>query len=499
MTIGAKLGRHASDNPDGAAIVCDDEIITRRDLDHLVSMLALKLAALDDDVRAVALHLPNGPAFVPLFLAIARAGFEAQVLDPAWPPSRTQAVLALLDPALLITTDDAIHHRRRIMLDRHAQRFDAAAQGLDGLVRTTRANLPAVDDLAPFYVGFTSGSTGAPKGYRRHHRSWTKSFEADAVEFGIHDNDILLAPGAMTHSLFLYAAMHAMHIGATLLMSTSFRPDRAIALAIKHQASVIYGVPTHFRLMVNAMQDAGIEPFNTPRWLLSSGAKLNADESARMKVAFPQARIAEFYGASELSFIAVRKEGDGAPATSVGKPFSSVNISIRDDAGRALAAGETGHVFVESPLVFMDYATGVGSHLLRFGDAMSIGDVGSFDAQGFLHLSGRANRMIVSSGKNIYPEEIETVLQAHPAVSAAAVFAAPDDDRGERLVALLSFAPGAALTQAEIIAHCRRLLPLPNIPRIYLKAREWYTTGSGKTDFPAMAALMQATAMERIP
>ena len=499
MTIGAELGRHAADNPDGAAIVCDDEIITWLDLDHLVSTLALKLAALDDDVRAVALHLPNGPAFVPLFLAIARAGLEAQVLDPAWPPSRTQSVLALLGPALLVTTDPAIHHRRRIVLDRHDQQFDAAAQGLDELVPVGRTSLPAVDGPAPFYVGFTSGSTGAPKGYRRHHRSWTKSFEADAVEFGIHRSDILLAPGAMTHSLFLYAAMHAMHIGATLLMSTTFRPDRAIALAIKHKASVIYGVPTHFRLMVSAMQDTGMEPLRAPRWLLSSGAKLNADESARMKIIFPQARIAEFYGASELSFIAVRKEGDGAPATSVGKPFSSVSVSIRDEAGRPLAAGEAGHVFVESPLVFMDYATGVGSHLLRFGDAISVGDVGAFDAQGFLHLSGRANRMILSSGKNIYPEEIETVLQTHPAIEAAAVFATPDDDRGERLVALLSFAPDAALTQAEIIAHCRRLLPLPNIPRIYLKAPEWRTTGSGKTDFPAMAALMQATPMERIP
>jgi len=498
MTIGATLSRHAADNPLGSAIVCDDDIISLRDLDRLVSMLALRLATLSDDTRAVALHLPNGPAFVPLFLAIARAGLEAQVLDPAWPPARTQSVLALLDPALLVTTDPDVRHRRRIVLDRRDLRFDAAAQGLSDLASAPLATLPDVGDLAPFYVGFTSGSTGAPKGYRRHHRSWIRSFEADAAEFGIDRGDILLAPGSMTHSLFLYAAMHAMHIGATLVMSATFRPDRAVALAARHKASVVYGVPTHFRLMVTAMQDACRQPLLSPRWLLSSGAKLDASETARMKTAFPRARIAEFYGASELSFIAVRKEGDGAPATSVGKPFASVTVSIRDDAGNPLKTGETGHVFVESPLVFMDYATGVGSHLLRFGDAISVGDVGSFDELGFLHLSGRANRMIVSSGRNIYPEEIETVLQAHPAVAAAAVFAAPDDDRGERLVALLAFAREAAVTQAEIIAHCRRSLPLSSIPRVYLKAREWRTTGSGKTDFAAMAGLMHTAAMERI-
>jgi long-chain acyl-CoA synthetase len=498
MTIGATLARHASDNPLGVAIVCDDADISWRDLDRLVSALALQLASLDDEARPVALHFSNCPAFVPLFLAISRAGREAQVLDPAWPPSTTKSILASLDPALVITADPNIRHHRRIVLDKHDLRFDAAAHSLDGIAPAPLATLSAVDDLAPFYVGFTSGSTGAPKGYRRHHRSWIKSFDADAVEFGISGDDVLLAPGALTHSLFLYAAMHAMHIGATFVMSTAFRPDRAVELATKHKASVLYGVPTHFRLMVTTMQDTGAKLLPSPRWLLSSGAKLNAGEAERMRTAFPQARIAEFYGASELSFIAVRKEGDGAPASSVGRPFASVNVSIRDDAGNLLPAGEAGHVFVESPLVFMDYATGVGSHLLRFGDAISVGDVGFFDAQGFLHLSGRANRMILSSGKNIYPEEIETVLQAHPAVTAAAVFAAPDDDRGERLVALLLLAPDAALTQSQIIAHCRRLLPLPNIPRIYLKAEEWRTTGSGKTDFSAMAALTTTTSMERI-
>jgi long-chain acyl-CoA synthetase len=498
MTIGATLKRHASDNPLDVAIVCDDAVISWRDLDRLVTAQAQQLASLDNEARPIALHLPNGPAFVPLFLAIACAGREAQVLDPGWPLSTTQSVLALLDPALVITTDPNIRHHRRIVLDKHDLRFDAAAQGLNDVAPTSRATLADIDDLSPFYVGFTSGSTGAPKGYRRHHRSWIKSFDADAVEFGIDSGDILLAPGAMTHSLFLYAAMHAMHIGATLVMSSVFRPDRAVELATKHKASVLYGVPTHFRLMVTATQDAGTEPLSSPRWLLSSGAKLNAGEAERMKTAFPQARIGEFYGASELSFIAVRKEGDGAPATSAGRPFASVNVSIRDDAGNILSVGEAGHVFVESPLVFMDYATGVGSHLLRFGDAVSVGDIGFFDAQGFLHLSGRANRMILSSGKNIYPEEIETVLQAHPAIAAAAVFAGLDDDRGERLVALLLFAPDAALTQSQIIAHCRKHLPLPNIPRIYLKAQEWRTTGSGKTDFSAMAALMTTSSMERI-
>ena len=497
MIVGARLPHHAATTPSGVALVCDAERVTWRDLDRLVQALALRMLSLER-ARPVALHMPNSPAFVPLFLAIVRAGREAQVLDPAWPPATTHSILAMLDPALLVTTDPRVRHARRVVLDKRAMRLDAVAQAVDGVAPVQAGTLPDVDDLTPFYVGFTSGSTGAPKGYRRHHRSWIRSFAADAVEFGVAADDVILAPGAMTHSLFLYAAMHAMHVGATLVMSAAFHPGRAVALAAQHDASVIYGVPTHFRLMAAAMQDTGAPPLAAPRWLLSSGAKLNGEDASRLKAAFPEARIAEFYGASELSFIAVRKEGDSAPPASVGRPFTSVKVSIRDAAGDVMPTGCVGHVFVESPLVFMDYATGAGGRMWRSGDAISVGDVGFFDEQGFLHLSGRADRMIVSSGRNIYPEAIETVLEAHPAVAGAAILATPDDDRGERLVALLLFAPGVRLTQSEIIAHCRGRLPLSSIPRTYLQTETWPMTGSGKTDFPALAASMNTSSLKRI-
>ena len=103
----------------------------------------------------------------------------------------------------------------------------------------------------------------------------------------------------------------------------------------------------------------------------------------------------------------VAKPDEGAPEASVGRAFSGAVVTIRDRAGRPLPVGKTGFVFVESPFLFMNYACEDASDLLRHGDAMSVGDIGFLDPRGFLHLVGRASRKIVTSGKNVYPEEVE--------------------------------------------------------------------------------------------
>lgn len=136
------------------------------------------------------------------------------------------------------------------------------------------------------------------------------------------------------------------------------------------------------------------------------------------------------------------KDAERVPAGSVGRAFSSVRLAIRDAAGRRLPPGRTGRVFVASPFLFTDYATGDSPDLSVLGDEASVGDMGFLDAAGFLHLVGRARRMIVTAGKNLFPEEVERVLETHPAITAAAVLGVPDGKRGERLVAVLALAEG---------------------------------------------------------
>ncbi|SFJ82262.1 AMP-binding protein [Bradyrhizobium sp. Gha] len=490
-TITATLSRHARETPDRPAVVCDNHAVSWKDLDQAVNRLAGHLAKVVPAGRGVALHLPNGPALVLLFLAACRAGREVQILDPSWPTETARLAIEALSPGIVVSGDATFAGETEALavVDPHGP-FEAVADAI-GVGRLCAA-LADPDPLTPFYVGFTSGSTGMPKGYRRHHRSWIESFRAGDREFDIGADDIVLAPGALTHSLFLYGLAHGLYVGATVILCRQFRPNFVNRLIVSHRVSVIYGVPTQLEMMIEAAIRDGLPPFLKVRWMLSSGAKWQGRALAELRRQFPATRFSEFYGASELSFVTVAKDDENVPSDSVGRPFAAVSLTIRDHLGRWLPPGETGQVFVASPFLFMEYACGSETVLPRHGDAVSVGDIGMLDERGFLRLAGRASRMIITAGKNVHPEEIERVLEGHPAVITAGVLGVIDKRRGERLVALLRLGPDAGIVSSDLISHARLSLPLYKIPRRFAVPSRWPMTSSGKTDFHALRRLWES-------
>lgn len=480
MTIGSTLRSLAASKPAANAIMCDGAQITWSELSACVQRLARELCSCTPPGAGIAIHLPNSPHFLAVFLAIAMTGREAQVLDIDWPASHLKAALKGLSPDLLVCQESDLSCQS-LLIDIGKPLADICpGEGFE-------PDCP--DALAPFYVGFTSGSTGVPKGYRRNHLSWITSFAADAHEFGIGSNDIVAAPGSMSHSLFLYAAIHALQIGASIILFRRFRPDIVMAEICDRGASVLYAAPTQLALLL----DAPGAPIQTMRTILSSGSKWSSAISEKIPERFPNADFAEFYGASELSFVTVRKIAEKCPEASVGRAFRGVSVKIRDSDGDELPIGDTGRIFVSSPFLFTDYAIGCGD-LVRRNDELCIGDIGYLDRDGFLYLQGRENRMIVTSGKNVFPEQIERVLNSHQSVKASVVFGIPDRRRGERLVALVQVTE--SLSASELMRYARRDLSLPFVPRIYAKPLEWRWTASGKTDFARLKADWMSGACE---
>src|SRR5690606_10766981 len=204
-----------------------------------------------------------------------------------------------------------------------------------------------------------------------------------------------------------------------------------------------------------------------------------------------------FYGASELSFVTLARGDRRVPKNSVGRAFLGVTISIRDANGKSRGRGRTGFVFVESPLVFSGYATG-GGNLMRAGEAISAGDRGYLDEKGFLFLEGRADRLIITSGRNVQAEEVEAVLMRHRQVVDAAVIGVPDSKRGTRLVAIVNLRPNARVGTASLTRHLRKVLPLYKVPTRFAKLAEWPRTRSGKTDFAKIEKLWAAEKCEVI-
>ena len=336
-------------------------------------------------------------------------------------------------------------------------------------------------------IGGTSGSTGAPKQYQRSQASWAVSFSLEDSIFGISESDRILAHGDPSQSLFFYAICSGLTKGATILVSDRFRADHAIAAADANVATVVYGVPSQFRSMVRLKAKPKL---NQIRLVLSSGARFSSEDLSGLTSLFPKAEIIDFYGSSEASFISVAQlSSDGMlPSGSVGRPFPGVQIKIQE-----------GQIWVNSPMLFDRYLQGSPASFREFIDDsgtrwISTGDLGYLDEDGYLFLSGRADRTINVSGIKIQPEEIEAALFEYPGLHQAAIVGLPDALRGQRVVA--AFAASSDIRPERLRAYLRRRLGDRKAPKEFFRLADWPLTPGGKTDLSALERLLATKMMD---
>ncbi|MCD2511395.1 AMP-binding protein [Comamonas endophytica] len=353
------------------------------------------------------------------------------------------------------------------------------------------ADMPEPGPETPFYIGFTSGSSGLPKGFRRHHRSWAESFRVSAQDLGAAAAQRVFAPGRLSHSLFLFAALLGLWSGAGVEIQERFSAGRALARLQSGTFPLLVAVPSQLQLMLEWAQRRAVQPIDGVALLLISGARWMRERTPALQALFPKARIVEFYGASEASYIAWMQADPAAPAQAVGRPFSNVELHIGTDPLEGKSSAGPGLIWVRSPMLFMDYVGhSDGSAALRRGEWLSVRDIGHRDAQGRLHLLGRESRMLVTQGKNLFPEEVEARLQAHPALGQVSLHGVADGLRGHAVHAVLqSMDDVCPMPDALALAQwCRETLEAYKAPRQWwLWQGAWPLTASGKTDHAAIA------------
>ena len=449
------------------------------------------------------------------FLGVIHSGRCAAVADPDWPP----ALLARMAAALHIKDTFPLGH----------------GQDKQGWLET-----PFPDDEAslspafgppspdtPFYIGFTSGSTGLPKGFRRDHRSWVETFRVTLQDFGPAAQGRVLAPGRMSHSLFLFGALLGLWTGGGTSVQRRFSATRTLASLADGSCPVMVGVPSQLMLLLAAADHRRHPPIPQLKLLLVSGARWAHEHTPALQQLFPQARIITFYGASETSYISWMESSADTPADAVGRPFSNVQIHIGpaptlpDPTQPAptpptpARPTPTGLIWVRSPMLFSGYVNDQdGTAALRVGDWLSVRDVGWLDAEGMLHLTGRENRMIVTQARNLFPEEVEARLQAHPDIRQAAVLGLPDPQRGQVVHAIVQgeatlraphaspvlHASSPVLQPPALAAWCRETLEPWKVPRHWwIWPGPWPMTASGKTDHAQLQAWLLQQTQERHP
>ena len=324
----------------------------------------------------------------------------------------------------------------------------------------------------------TAGSGGTPKIIRRSPVSWTRSFALTCREFGIGSNAVYATFGPLGHSLTLYAVMEAMSLGASLCGLCRMSPRRQ-ALALRDfQATVLYATPTQMRLLQKGANAAGLDHFRHIEFVFCGGGRLDRDLRDALSKRFPLARIFEFYGASETSFITM-SDGDCA-----GMPYPGVRIGIGDALNRT--AFEVGEIWIRSPYLFDGYESGGSADTRWNGDALSIGEIGYLDATGRLYLSGRKKRMITVADHNVSLDSIETAITSLQGVETCVAIAKPDRIRGQIPICIIQ-PELSSMDKEKVIKHCHALIGPRAAPREVHFISEMPLLETGKPDLRALA------------
>ncbi|WP_209123497.1 AMP-binding protein [Alkalihalobacillus sp. BA299] len=483
MVIGQTIQEIAHTYSSKTAIVCGDEQITYQHLHENVRRIQQQLVTTigDPHQKKIAFLLENDVRFLSLFLAISEMGAIAIPLDPKWSSHDLQHIVTDCAPDLLITAHQI-------------DTTEVLTLSLDQLLQQPRTafRIKTRSEYDLFYIGYTSGTTGKPKGYLRTHSSWIHSFSGSELVFKIKEEDIIFAPGPLVHSHFLYAAVHALYIGATLYITKKFNAEMVFRTLSTSPITILYLVPTMFSALYNVYEKKE-QPINTVKKVISSGAKWQAPLKKKARLVLPYAEVFEFYGASELSFVSVLDDqGNIENPESVGSPFPGVEVSIRRPDGTEVDRGQIGKLFVKSKLTFSGYLNNpLATSEVFHGDWATVGDLAYIDANGYITLVGREKNMIISGGLNIYPEEVEKVLSTLPEIDEVVVIGLDDPYWGEKVVAAIKWRLNQQLTDQQLKEYCRQKLASYKCPQLFIKLDAFPYTTSRKIARNEVMKLLQ--------
>jgi acyl-CoA synthetase (AMP-forming)/AMP-acid ligase II len=331
----------------------------------------------------------------------------------------------------------------------------------------------------PYWMLYTSGTTGNPKGVIRSHKRTALCSWFTLLEFGYWRNDYFLAVSPFFHGVTFFPLM-ILQVGGGVYIAGEFEPETILKVMKTERITATFMVPTMLDLLLNCPSLNENRP-DALRSLVTGGAPLPTQLKENVINKFGSV-LYEFYGAGESGYLTVLHPKDQLRKTRCcGQPCFGTEMEVRDKEGRALPPGEVGELFSKCSGRFDGYykypeKTAEALH----GEWFTAGDLGMKDEEDYYYIVDRKTDMIISGGENIYPREIEDVLRFHPAVAECAVFGVPDDRWGEAVKALIVLKPGQKATEEEITLHCQKHLAGFKRPKIVNFVGELPKTSSGK-------------------
>ncbi|MGH2683044.1 MAG: long-chain-fatty-acid--CoA ligase [Actinomycetota bacterium] len=427
----------------------------------------------------VAMLVGNVPEFLYALYGTMAIGAVAAPLNVMLTPEEVGYVLADAEARVVVAETDFLPTVLSVR-DRVASIENVVVVGPPPVPRRTRSleemitrggELPQVavgqDDLA--ILAYTSGTTAEPRGAMLTHGNLLANLDQLAAVpiLGEAASDVILLALPLFHLYGLNAVLNFMlRVGASGVLVERFDPVETLELVERHRVTVLCGVPPMFRAWLEAAESR--EPdLSSVRLAVSGAAALPADLLEEFRARFGLT-IWEGYGLTETGpAVTTNALAPEARPGSIGLPLPGVDVRLIGEHGEEPEEGDPGELVVRGPNVFRGYWRRVVETEEAFVEEswFRTGDVAYADDDGFLHLVDRKKDLVIVSGFNVFPREVEEVVAAHPSVAECAVVGVPDPRTGEAVRALVVLRPGAKATREEIVDHCRTTLARFKCPR----------------------------------
>nr|WP_054019912.1 malonyl-CoA synthase [Piscinibacter sakaiensis] len=465
----ADLDRPAIETGDGPRLV-----YSWRDLERASAMIANLLASLDLPAGArVAVQTEKSVEALLLYLAVLRAGFVYLPLNTAYQAAEIEYFVGNAEPSVVVCSGKNFGWVSQIAFRAGTAHVFTLNEDRTGTLLDRAAHQPAehvpvprhADDLAA--ILYTSGTTGRSKGAMLTHGNLLSNALTLKDAWGWRSDDVLIHALPIFHVHGLFVASHgALLAGARMVWFSRFDPKAVLARL--PEATVFMGVPT---LYVRLLGEPGLtrEACANMRLFIAGSAPLLI-ETFREFAERSGHVILERYGMSETIMLTSNPyhaaDGERRGGT-VGFPLPGVGLRVQADDGSPCGTDEIGGIQVRGPNVFKGYWRMPEKTKEEFtADGwFKTGDVGKIDARGYVHIVGRSKDLVISGGYNVYPAEIEGILNEMDGVAESAVVGAPHPDFGEAVVAIVVPRPGADLDPATLVAHLKARIANFKVPK----------------------------------
>lgn len=466
MSLAAALRHWVERDGERVAVTCGERSITRRQLDVESNRLAheyRRLGLARGDIAA--LVLPNSIGFYVAAFAAYKVGAIILPLSAKMPAAELEEVIRLADPKLVHGLQGSSLGRRIGLAVDHAVSPDAASEDLeDGVAK-------------PWFATTSGGSTGRPKVIVN-----TEAGEIDpeAPAFKVRAEGVAIITGPLYHGGPFVFSLRALLWGNHVVLMEKFDAQVCVERIERHRVDWLIGVPTALRRIsllgaealsrhdISSLQEVITLGAACPQWLKEDWIDRLGPE-----------HVHEFYSCTEkLGFTWITGTEWLLHRGSVGKPAPGT-FRILSENGQDLPPGEVGEIYMlpaSGPATTYYY---IGAQPRRRSDGWeSCGDLGWMDEDGYLYIADRRTDMIVSGGANVYPAEVETLIDQYPGVDCSAVIGLPDDDLGQRVHAIVQ--TSASLTADELRAHLADKLVRYKVPRTFEFTHEPLKNEAGK-------------------